>query len=117
MYEVNKGEGAVTTQPLISGYEVFRFGVPMIGEYVNAIKFLRKSIIISAAVPGAEYRITALALDSSKGNSIPAIKYVTTREASESISLSLNEYNHDWLSRHLSKYTNYVYSQFYQCLA
>ena len=48
------------TNALITGYEVIRFGVPMIGEYVNAGRGRR--VTISPAVPGAQYRITAWAL-------------------------------------------------------
>ena len=48
-----------TTDAVITGYEVTRFGVPMIGEYVNTPRGSR--VTISPAVPGAQYRITALA--------------------------------------------------------
>ena len=71
------------TSPLITGYEVIRFGVPMIGEYVNANK--GSSVTISPAVPGAQYRITAWALHGDYGNrsATPAVEYVTTEETSE----------------------------------
>ncbi len=46
---------------VIAGYEVTRFGVPMIGQYVNTGRGRR--VTISSAVPGAQYRITAWALD------------------------------------------------------
>ena len=42
---------------VIAGYEVTRFGVPMIGEYVNTGRGRR--VTISPAVPGTQYRITA----------------------------------------------------------
>ena len=42
---------------VIAGYEVTRFGVPMIGQYVNTGRGSR--VIISPAVPGAQYWITA----------------------------------------------------------
>ena len=70
------------TNPLITGYEVIRFGVPMIGEYVNAGRGRR--VTISPAVPGAQYRITAWALnDNGSRSATPAVGYVTTGEASE----------------------------------
>ena len=70
------------TNPLITGYEVTRFGVPMIGEYVNAGRGRR--VTISPAVPGAQYRITAWALTGDDTRSAaPAVVYATTGEASE----------------------------------
>ncbi len=69
------------TVPLITGYEVTRFGVPMIGQYVNAGR--GRNITISPAVPGAQYRITAWALHSSGSRSArPAVEYATTRKTS-----------------------------------
>ena len=56
------------TTRVITGYEVFRFGIPMIGEYDNAGRGRR--VTISPAVPGAQYRITAWALDSGTGRSV-----------------------------------------------
>ena len=73
-----------TTDKVIAGYEVTRFGVPMIGEYVNAQT--RSRVTISPAVPGVQYRITAWALTGSyngKRSAKPAVKYVLIREASE----------------------------------
>ena len=70
------------TGPLIVGYEVFRFGVPMIGEYVN-VGSLRnnRTVTISLAVPGAQYRITAWALsDYGRRSAAPAVKNVETTE-------------------------------------
>ena len=65
------------TTRVIAGYEVFRFGVPMIGEYVNTSGGM--NVTISPAVPGAQYRITAWALDSGTMRSAtPAVKSVTT---------------------------------------
>ena len=69
------------TNPLITGYEVIRFGVPMIGEYVNAGRGRR--VTISPAVPGAQYRITAWALGGGNRSAIPAVVKATTGEASE----------------------------------
>ena len=65
------------TTRVITGYEVFRFGVPMIGEYVNAHK--GRKVTISPAVPGAQYKITALALGDDTGRSEPLeVKCVST---------------------------------------
>ena len=70
------------TNPLITGYEVIRFGVPMIGEYVNAHRGRR--VTIRPAVPGAQYRITAWALTGEGGRSTgPAVEYITSGKSSE----------------------------------
>ena len=54
----------------------------MIGEYVNTGRGSR--VTISPAVPGAQYRITAWALDSgTRRSAAPAVKSVSTGEASE----------------------------------
>ena len=66
---------------IIATYEVIRFGVPMIGEYVNTGRGRR--VTISPAVPGAQYRITAGELGDSTWSATPAVVNVTTREASE----------------------------------
>ena len=71
------------TGPLITGYEVTRFGVPMIGEYRNAGTGRR--VTISPAVPGAQYRITAWALGDGRRSATPAVVDATTGEASETI--------------------------------
>ena len=67
----------------IAGYEVTRFGVPMIGQYVNA----GTTLTISPAVPGAQYRITAWTIGSTNyGHSrsaTPVTCSATTREKSE----------------------------------
>ena len=81
-YQVQKKDD--TTDAVIAGYEVTRFGVPMIGQYVNT--GTGREVTISPAVPGAQYRITAWALDGSydgRRSATPAVKYVTTREARE----------------------------------
>ena len=65
---------------LIAGYEMIRFGVPMIGEYVNTGRGRR--VTISPAVPGAQYRITAWAFGDGTRSATPAVEYATTREAS-----------------------------------
>ena len=79
-YRVQRSD--VIIEPLITGYEVTRFGVPMIGENVNAGTGRR--VTISPAVPGAQYRITAWALTSDDTRSAtPAVVYATTGEASE----------------------------------
>ena len=69
------------TNALIAGYEVTRFGVPMIGQYVNTGRGRR--VTISPAVPGAQYRITAWALGNGTRSATPAEETVTTREASK----------------------------------
>ena len=71
---------------LITGHEVFRFGVPMIGEYDdirNGSTIARATI--KSAVPGAQYRITTWALTSSgrSRSARPAVEHATTGEASE----------------------------------
>ena len=69
---------------IITGYEVIRFGVPMIyGEYVNTGR--GRNNAINSVVPGTQYRITAWALGTRDGRRsvAPAVVYVTTREASE----------------------------------
>ena len=64
---------------VIAGYEVIRFGVPMIGEYVNTGRGRR--VTISPAVPGAQYKITAGALGNGTRSDTAEVVNVTTREA------------------------------------
>ena len=80
-YQVERSD--TNTASVISGYEVFRFGVPMIGEYVNVGK--RRTVTISPAVPGAQYRIKAWALGNANGSrsATPAVESASTREKSE----------------------------------
>ena len=79
-YQVQKNDA--TTNTVITGYEVIRFGVPMIGEYVNTGSGRR--VTISPAVPGAQYRIKAWALLSGgRRSATPAVEYATTGETSE----------------------------------
>ena len=66
---------------VIAGYEVIRFGVPMIGEYENTGRGRR--VTISPAVPGAQYRITAWALGGGNRSATPAVVYATTGEEGE----------------------------------
>ena len=66
---------------VIAGYEVIRFGVPIIGQHVNTGR--GRSVTISPAVPGAQYRITAWALGDGRRSATPAMYDVTTREAGE----------------------------------
>ena len=70
-----------TNIPVIVGYEVIRFGVPVIGKYVNANR--RRTLTISPAVPGAQYKITAWAHGDRNRSAIPAVVYATTGEAGE----------------------------------
>ena len=71
------------TDDIIAGYEVYRSGVPMIGEYVNAGR--GGAVTISPAVPGAQYRITASALGNKERSDTPTVENATTAEASEYI--------------------------------
>ena len=73
------------TDAVITGHEVLRFGVPMIGEYDNrGSANTRTTITISPAVPGAQYRITAWALTGTgKRSATSAVEYATTGDASE----------------------------------
>ena len=76
-----------TTDALISGYEVTRFGVPMIGTtYYNTGTGRIPTPI--PALPGAQYRITAWALNGSYGgrrSATPAVVDATTGEASKTV--------------------------------
>ena len=67
---------------MITGYEVTRFRVPMIGQYVNAGRGRR--VTFSPAVPGAQYRITVWALGDGRRSATPAVVYPTTGEAGQS---------------------------------
>ena len=70
------------TTRVITGYEVFRFGVPMMGKYVNTGRGRR--VTISPTVPGAQYRIIAWALDDgTRRSATPAVKSVVTGGRSE----------------------------------
>ena len=64
------------TDALITGYEVIRFGVPLIGQYVNAGRGRR--VTINPAVPGAQYRITAWAFGDGRRSATPAVVDATT---------------------------------------
>ena len=68
-----------TNNRIIVGYEVNRFGVQMLGEYVNA----GRSVTISPAVPGAQYRIIAWAYGGGSRSETPAVVYVITGETRE----------------------------------
>ena len=70
-----------TTNAMIAGYEVTRFGVPMIGQYENTGRGSR--VTISPAVPGVQYRITAWALGDGRRSASPAVVDATTGEASK----------------------------------
>ena len=80
-YRVRRNDGIITNAPLITGFEVTRFGVPMIGQYVNTGTGSR--VTISPAVPGAQYRITAWALGNVRRSATPAVVDATTGEAGE----------------------------------
>ena len=68
---------------VIAGYEVTRFGLPMIGQYVNTGRGRR--VTISPAIPGAQYRITAWALGDGRRSATPTVVDATTGEAGELI--------------------------------
>ena len=79
-YQVQRGDDI--TNILITGYDVTRFEVPMIGEYVNAGRGSR--VTISPAVPGSQYRITAWAFSGDgRRSATPALEHATTGEASQ----------------------------------
>ena len=80
IYRVRRNDDI--TNPLVAGYEVIRFGVPMIGEYGNAGR--GRKVTISPVAPGAQYSITAWALfGNGRRSATPAVVYATTGEASE----------------------------------
>ena len=78
-YQVLRND--VATNTAIAGYEVIRFGVPMIGQYVNTGR--GKRVTINPATPGAQYRITAWARGDGRRSATPAVEYATAREAGE----------------------------------
>ena len=80
VYQVRRNDD--TPDAVITGYEVIRFGVPMIGEYENTGRGRR--VTISPAVPGAQYRITAWTLSYVRRSATPAVVDATTGEASKS---------------------------------
>ena len=84
-YQVERSDTA--TIRVITGYEVFRFGVPMIGKYVN--RRTQRTATISTVVPGAWYKIIAWAFShtntnpNNKRSATPAVESASTREAGE----------------------------------
>ena len=80
-YQSQRQSGDNRTNTLIAGYEVTRFGVPMIGQYVNTGRGRR--VTISPAVPGAQYKITAWLLGDGR-SATPAVVEATTGEAGQS---------------------------------
>ncbi len=78
-YQVQRNDD--TTDVAITGYEVTRFGVTMIGQYVDKVR--GGTVTITTAVPGAQYRITAWALGDGRRSATPAVVEATTGEASE----------------------------------
>ena len=79
-YQVRRNDDR--TDAVITGYEVIRFGVPMIGVYENIGR--RSIVTISPAVPGAQYRSTAWTLSYVRRSATPAVVNATTGEASQS---------------------------------
>lgn len=69
------------TDRVITGYEVILFGVPMIGVYLDANKRL---ITLRPAVPDAQYKITAWALNNNgRRSEFPAVEYATIPQIRE----------------------------------
>ena len=81
-YQIQRNDGN-TRDPLITGYEVIRFGVPMIGEYENT--GIGRRATISPVVPGAQYRITAWALGDVTRSATSVVMDVTTGVASKTM--------------------------------
>ena len=76
----------VITNAVIAGYEMTRFGVPMIGDWDNEGRSTSwKRLTISPAVPGAQYRIIAWALGDGRRSATPAVVDATAWEASKTI--------------------------------
>ena len=76
------------TNAVIAGYEMTRFGVPMIGDWDNEGRSTSfKRVTISPAVPGAQYRIIAwaLAIGDGRRSATPAVVDATAREASKTV--------------------------------
>ena len=78
-YRVERHDNATTR--VITGYDMFRFGVQMIGRYVNL--GTGRSFTTGHAVPGAKYRITAWALGNGRRSTKPVVEGVTMGESSE----------------------------------
>ena len=88
---VTIAQGSATR--VIAGYEVTRFGVPMIGQYVNTGRGRR--VTISPVVPGAQYRIIAWALGDGRRSATPAVEDVTTIQAGQcTLCLILKTFNY-----------------------
>ena len=83
-YQVSSTDAA--PDKVIAGYEVIRFGVPMIGQYVNTGR--GRTVTVGPAVPGAQYRITAWALNGNYNgtrSATPAVVDATTGEAGKTV--------------------------------
>ena len=87
--EYQVGRSDAITDAVIAGYEVIRYGVPMIGEWDNeGMTPSRQTVTIRPAVPGAQYRITAWALIGSYGgrrSATPAVVNATTGKTCKSV--------------------------------
>ena len=102
---------------VIAGYEVFRFGVPMIGEYKNTLT--GRTVTISPVVPGARYRITAWALYSgTRRSNTSAVKSAAIGEASELQELVLNIIHYDTVygSLHTTNHCLLTRAHCYYCI-
>ena len=75
-----EGRDAATTR-VLTGYDMFRFGVQMMGRY--AYLDTGRTFTTGPAVPGAQYRITAWALTNGRRSAKPAVEGATMGELSE----------------------------------
>ena len=87
-YRVQRND--VVTDAVITGYEVTRFGVPMIGQYINTYR--GRTVTIRPAVPDAKYRITVWALGGGRRSTTPAVVDATTGEAGECDMLHIHNF-------------------------
>ena len=78
-YQIQRSDSETTR--INVGHEVFRFGVPVLGRYINT--FTGRRVTFTGAVPGAQYRITAWTLNNVTRSATPAVEYVTTKETRE----------------------------------
>ena len=78
-YRVERSDTATTR--ILTGYDMYRFGVQMIGRY--AYLGIRRTFTTGPAVPGAQYRITAWAITHGRRSAKPAVEGATMGESSE----------------------------------
>ena len=78
-YRVERRDTATTR--ILTGYDMYRFGVQMMGRY--AYLGIRRTFTTGPAVRGAQYRITAWALTNGRRSAKPAVEGATMGESSE----------------------------------